>query len=288
MYQSLSRSVTNATERVNRATNELGSGQRVIRVSDSPTDASQLLRLDTELHANETFTRSTTDAAAWVAVIDNSLFDMNNVLARADELGQSALNGSISLAGRQALGAELLQLRDQFASAANTTYLGQAVFAGHSTLAVDPTTYAFTGTVGQVLRQLDLNTTSDVAMDGEQVLGFNAGPGLDVFSVLTNLAAEVNNVAFSPANVQAARANLDARRSDITTALGVIGTRTQEIERVASRLIDSNLETQKARAAIGDVDMAKAVLEVQTARTAYEAALQAVSQATLPSLADYL
>ena len=286
IYAALSRSLTDANSRAQKATMQVGSGQTIVKASDNPVDASQLLRLDSELSRTESHQRSITDASAWLATADSAVADMTSVLQRANDLSISAMNASRGSGERAAISAEIRSLRTQLASSANATYLGQAVFAGYSGQAVDPTSFAFTGTTGEVLRRIDSSTTLSASVDGKEMLGFNAGAGKDVFTVLEALAVAVDDGSLT--GLQAARTDLDASFERVVGTYEVIGTRTQAIERVSARLDRSVQETTTARAAIGEIDLPKAMLEMQSAQTAYQTALAAVAKATMPTLADYL
>lgn len=292
-YGSLSKALMAAAVRANQAQEQMATGKKVTRASDAPAEASQLLRLDSQLAAGDTYKRSITDAKAWLASIDDAMQGMHAAMTRADDLALAAMNGSKSPEERQALSQEIRDLRDQIAQEANATHLGQALFAGHSTSAITVVgatpltkTYSFTGTVGSVTRQIDDNTTVDASYDGAELLGFNAGANLDVFTVLSDLANAVD--AGNVASMATARADLQNREADVLTGLETIGSRTLLVERLETRLDDNMVQVQKVRQGIGDIDLAKAYLDVQSTSTAYQAALQAIAKANLPSLADYL
>lgn len=284
----LDRALSAATERVSRANQQLGTGQKFSRPSDSPTGASQLLRIDSTLAAAEGYARNIGDASAWLNTTDVTLQSLNGVLSRVDELALMALNGSRDPGQRAAIAEEIRQLQPQIASMANATYLGQAVFAGHDNHAVsqDPATgqWQFTGSVGEVRRQVDTGNVMNVALDGSDLLGFSSGT--DVFSALTALA----NAAQSgdTAAVTAARSSIAQTTERVLTALETNGIRSTTLEQTRARLEATTLTTQQARADVGEVDLAKAVLEVQSARSAYEAALAAVARTGMASLIDFL
>ena len=75
----LDRALSAATERVATANQQLGTGQKISRPSDSPTGASQLLRIDSTLAAAEGYSRNIGDASAWLNTVDVTLDCNRNV-----------------------------------------------------------------------------------------------------------------------------------------------------------------------------------------------------------------
>ena len=288
--QSLSRALSSAAERMAKTNEQLATGQKYSHASDNPVDVGQVLRLDSELAAADAYGRSATDARAWLTTLDQSLTDISRVLAEADTLLLSGVNSSMGADQRQAIGRQILALRDQVMSAANSSYLGQAVMAGHSQSAVSynaaTDTYSFTGVVGEVRRQVDPAVVIDVSVDGSALLGFSGAPGSDVFSTLTNA---VNAVMVGNATqTMSVRATLQSHTENVLAAVETTGTRFNNLERVTDRMTLITQETQRERAAVGEVDISRAYLEVTAAQTAYQAALAAVAKSSMPSLADFI
>lgn len=284
----LSAALNAAAERAARANEQLGTGEKVRRVSDSPADASQLLRLDSSLAAVDGYYRNASDANAWLNTIDAALQGTLDVYRRADDLALAAANASRDTGQRKAIADEVRALAEQMGGLVNTTYLGQSVFAGHSTQAVtqDPAlgTWSFTGTTGEVLREVDAATVMNVAADGQEVFGFSSGT--DVFTALSDLADAIE--AGSVSGISAGRGTLGGLTDKAAQALETTGIRARSLDQVRDRLELTTINTERARAEIGEVDLAKAVLEVQSAKTAYEAALAAIAKTSLASLADFL
>lgn len=288
--QALNRALSSAAERMAKVNEQLATGQKFARASENPVDAGQVLRLDSDLAASDAYARSTTDARAWLSTLDQSLLDISRVLSEADSLALSGLNASMGTDQRAAIGRQILALRDQVMSSANATYLGQAVMAGHSSTAVTydsaTDTYSFSGTVGDVRRQVDPSTTLTVSVNGQNILGFSGAPGSDVFTNLTNLANAV--AAGDSASTVSLRTSLAAHTETVLAAAESNGTQFNNLERISERMALVTLETQRSRAAVGEVDISRAYLEVSSAQTAYQAALAAVAKSSMPSLADFL
>jgi len=314
MYQSLNRALESASQRSASANLALASGKKFQKVSEAPSDATQMLRLQSDASAISAYQRSAEDANSWLATADSSLQDVVNIYNRVEELGLNSVNSSLGADELNALADEIDGgtidqgrggLMGQLASALNTTYLGQAIFAGHDTSAVsssvqsyidsngNPATYtqwSATGQSGPVLRQIDSATQLDVSVDGPSVISPDGGA--DAFTTLRNLATAIRSRATVPATDRTvpdltARVS-DVLRSSVLSQLEQVGAKTNELDMVRSRLTTLSTNNENARASIGQVDFAKAALDVQSAQTAYQAALSAISKATMKTLADFM
>lgn len=287
-FASIHQAVTDAAGRAERARNLLASGEKVSKASDSPVDAAALLRVDSNLSAIASYQRNIVDARGWLNTADAALQDAINVLGSAGSLSIAGANSSRDPQQREAIAMEIDALAEQLSADANAKYLGTAVFAGHSTEAVSydsgTGSWLFTGTTGAVNRQIDASSTMDVSLDGQDVFGFMAGD--DVFTVLKDLSAAIR-AGDTPA-ISAAAGRLDARTDAIADALETVGTRTNAVERLANRLDLTTVDLSTARAEIGEMDLTKAVLDVQSTQYAYEAAVAAAGQAGMVSLLDFI
>lgn len=287
-YASVHRAVTDAAARAERARNLLAAGDRVTRASENPVDAAALLRVDASISAITSYQRSITDARGWLNTADAALSDAVNILGSAGSLAIAGANSSRDPQQREAIAMELESLATQLASDANAQYLGTSVFAGHSTKAVTydaaTSSWLFTGTAGNVNRQIDASSVVDVALNGEEVFGYTAGD--DVFTVLQDLADAVRSGNVT--TISAVGVRLDARVADVADALETVGTRTNAVDRLADRLDLTAVDLQTNRSEIGEVDLTKAVLDVQAAQSAYQAAVAAAGQVGTISLLDFI
>src|SRR5581483_8164585 len=112
------------------AQQQLSSGRRINRYSDSPTDATTVLGLAARQRDWEAYNKAADDATGWLDTQDQALQSASSLLQRARQLALSAGNGASSDSAREAIASELDSLKDELGSLANTTYLGRSVFGG--------------------------------------------------------------------------------------------------------------------------------------------------------------
>jgi flagellar hook-associated protein 3 FlgL len=290
-YLTTSQGLGAALERGQQTQQQVASGKTLTRGSDDPAAASSAERYRAEEADWSTYQRSANDAQAWLSSADGALQSMSSIMTRVKQLAVSASSGSLTQASRDAIAAEVDELRGQLRDLGNTTHLGRALFGGFAGSALATATPPATGITyagdgGQVLRQVSPTVTVTVNVDAKDVFGFTAGAGQDVFSQLeaVSCAARTGNTG----GFGAAQTVLDARHGDVLKGLAQVGAVANRVE-VSQAAGSTAIEDLAARRTeVEDVDLADAVMKLSSAQAGYTAALGAASRANLPSLADFL
>jgi flagellar hook-associated protein 3 FlgL len=111
---------------------QLASGKKLLRPSDDPVGASQVIRLTEELDKIDQYKRNNDLVTNALELQETSLRSMNDVVNRARVLTVQSGNGILSDADKQALGSEIEQLRNQVIDLMNTQNAsGEYIFAGY-------------------------------------------------------------------------------------------------------------------------------------------------------------
>jgi flagellar hook-associated protein 3 FlgL len=268
--------------------NQLSTGKRILRYSDSPSDAVTALRFASQESDWAAYKHSADDANRWLNTADGTLQSVSSTLQKVRTLAVNGINGSLGQTSRDALADEVDALRDHLVDLANTKVGNRGLFSGFQDTAVarTGTTWGYAGDDGAVNRQIGPSMKIQVNLPGSEVFGFDKGAGQDVFSTLDKLSADLRS-GDVPA-MQADQTQLDARFTGITTALGKLGALEKRVENQLTLGADSVDEIRRQRSELSDVDIAEASLKLQQAQTGYQAALAAASRSNLPSLADFL
>jgi flagellar hook-associated protein 3 FlgL len=179
-------------------------------------------------------------------------------------------------------------LRDHLVDLANTKIGNRGLFSGFQDTAVAQVggAWSYVGDSGAVNRQIGPSMTVQVNLPGDDVFGFKAGAGQDVFSTLDKLAADLRSG--DTTGLAADQTTLDSRFTDVSRALGTLGALENRVDNQLTLGADAVDEIKRQRSELSDVDMAEAALKLQMAQTGYQAALAAASRSNLPSLADFL
>ncbi|MGB8650537.1 MAG: flagellar hook-associated protein FlgL [Mycobacteriales bacterium] len=288
-YLQTSQGLQSALGRVQQVQAQVSSGKALTSWADDPANASSAERYRAEEADWSTYQKSATDAKSWLGTADGALQSMSAIMTRVKQLAVSAQSGGLTADSREAIASEVEQLRDQLKDFGNTTQLGRSVFGGFqpAALAQDATgTVTFVGDSGLVKRQVSSTVTLDVNVSAKDLFGFTAGAGQDVFSQLTALAAATRSG--NDAAVAASQTTLETRHGDILKGLAQIGATTNRVESAETTGNNALQDLASRRSAVEDVDLADAVLRLNSAQAGYTAALGAASRANLPSLADFL
>jgi flagellar hook-associated protein 3 FlgL len=271
--------------RVTKAQEKLSSGRQINRPSDSPTGTNDAMRLRAQIAADGQYARNAQDGLSFMGTIDSTLTSMSEQVNRARELlVQASSTGSQGPEARQAIASELTQIRESLLSLANTQYLGRPVFGGTTdgAAAYDTTTGAFLGDTFAINRTVGDGVSVKVNTVGPDVFG---AAGSDLFGVL---ATAIDSVVNNPGGVSANLDSLDAVTAGMRSAQADLGTRYNRVDGALTTLSSSTLDHQSALSEIENVDIGRAIVDLQLQQTAYQAALGATAKVIQPSLLDFL
>lgn len=271
--------------RLARSQEQLSAGRLINRPSDSPTGTNSAMRLREQLAADAQHARNASDGLAWLGRTDNALTTMLDGTRRArDLILQGVSTGNTGPQAREALAMEMSQLRESMLSLANTQHLGRPLFGGTTAGAVaynaDGT---FAGEVGSKVNR--------TVGDGVSVQINTGGPdafavtGTDLFKVLDEAVTQLRT---NPGALTTTLDNLDAVMNKMTTALADVGTRYGRVESALASVNSATLDMQAALSEVENVDIAKAIVDLQMQEVAYQAALGATARVIQPSLIDFL
>ena len=275
--------------RLARSQEQLSTGRLINRPSDSPAGANSAMRLREDLSAGAQHARNASDGLAWLGRTDNTMTSMLDSTRRARDLVvQGASTGSTGPEARAALATELTQIRDSLLSLANTQHLGRPLFGGttgdDAAFVTDGTgKVVFTGTTTDVVRTVG---------DGVQVAVNTAGPaafGPDGSNVFDVLDEAIERLTVGPTNdLGDSLEKLDTAMSRMRTALADVGTRYGRVESALASVNSTTIDTQAMLSEVENVDIAKAIVDLQMQEVAYQAALGATARVIQPSLLDFL
>lgn len=268
---------------------QLSSGKRLTRPSDDPVDTSAAMQLRSELRRTEQHVRNADDGLAWLGTTDSVLTRSSELAGRARTLVLAGLNDTNGPESRAALAAEVRALRSALLDAANTRYLDRPVLAG---TALTGEAYAadgsYRGDGGTVSRTVAPGTPVPVGTTGPEVYGAD-GADDQLFAVLERLAASLETGGPTMHDdLDRDLGRLDSALDRLTTALGLVGARTNRVEAVRAAASDGALALKGSLATTEDIDLAKTIVDLQMQEVAYNAALGATARVVQPSLVDFL
>jgi flagellar hook-associated protein 3 FlgL len=269
----------------------LSGGKVITKPSDDPAGTASALRLRGDLRVTQQYQRNADDGVGWLTTVDASLQASVTALRQVRNLVvQGASTGASGPVPRAAIAAELEGLRDALLEQANSTYLGRPVFAGttsaghaYEVTPGDPPTYEWLGhEAGSVQRRVGPATTVRADSDGR--LAFGDGDD-SVFALIDRIVAELRA---EDGEVGHFLADIDVRMEKMLAELADVGARYKQLTAAQVATEEAMVGLKGQIAAIEDIDLAEALVELQSQEVAYQAALGATARVLQPSLLDFI
>ena len=264
---------------------QLSTGRVLNRPSDSPTGTTSAMRIRATLSDVKQYGRNAQDGNGWFSTIDSALTNANDQVLRARDLALQGANEGVAGPGaREALAAEVDQIRAGLINTANSDYLGRPVFGGVTAGgAAYDAAGTYVGTPGAVNRTVAEGTTVRVDVDGTAAFGPTGNSLFDHLSALSTALRSGDQ-----ATISASITALDADRDRITTTQTEVGSRQNRVEAAIQAAGDNELALSSSLSAVENADLPKTVVDLQMQQVAYQASLGATARVMQPSLLDFL
>ncbi len=271
--------------RVDEAQRRASSGLRVEVASDDPSAASAIVKTGSSLRAIEQYQRNINSATARLGVEEQALTAVTQLLERAKELAISQGTATASAQTRLTAKAEIDQLALAAVQIGNQQHQGEFLFGGDQsdTAPLSSPTPPFSAAPPTGNRLAEVSSALRVRA------GHNA---TDVFLTSNVLAAfDELSAALGADDVPAILTSIDTidgAHSSMQVMLGEVGAQTAQLEIADANLgaLDTSLRAFKSN--LQDADLEKAVTELVSRQTVYQAAMLSTSRIMGMSLADYL
>jgi flagellar hook-associated protein 3 FlgL len=264
---------------------QLSSGKQITRPSDSPTGTVASLQLRGEARTAQQYARNADDGLGWLGTLDNTLASASTLINRARDLTVQGLSsGTNDVQSREALAVEIDNIKASLISYANTTYLDRPVFggttAGDAAYQVDGT---YLGDGGQLTRKVGADASVPVTATGPKVFGEG---NKQIFAVLQKISDGIRGGDTD--SVTKSLGDLDGAADLVKNTLSDVGARYNRLTQMKQTAQDRVLAVTSQLSDVEDVDLPKAIMEMQLQQTSYQAALAASAKVIQPSLIDFL
>lgn len=259
--------------------NQSSSGKRIQKPSDDVPGTGRALALKSAISAFDQYDRNSTTASGLLSASSDALTGIITNLQTVRTLASQGASKALTPEGQTLIASQLDQIEGEFESAANTQYLGRYLFSGNLTdtppvAKAQAGGHVYQGDAGvfsiQVAPGINIatNTTADAVFN----IGGVARPGEpDVFTMIETLRDNVK-----AGNVTAISAQLDDIDKQLLNVTGIrsqLGGRMDRLQSTSTALRNSELQLKDRLSATEDVDIAEAVVDLQTRQNVYQAAL---------------
>jgi flagellar hook-associated protein 3 FlgL len=266
---------------------QISSGKVLTRPSDSPTGTVTSLQLRGEVRSTQQYSRNADDGLGWLGTIQDKLADASTTVTRARNLTLQALNSGIGGAqSGEALAVEIDNIKESLITEANSKYMGRPVFGGTTpgTVAYDGTG-KYLGNTDETTRTVGPNAKVRVESNGPDTFGTD-GSDTQLFKVLTDISAAIRSG--KTGDLDTGLEKLDTAHDLLKATLSDVGARYNRVEQMKQSADDHLFSVTSQLSDIEDVDLPKAIMDLQIQQTSYQAALAASAKVIQPSLIDFL
>lgn len=259
---------------------QLSSGKAISRPSDDPSGTVSAMTLRSRRAADEQYLRNIDQGIGRLTVTDNALTQLSDRLRSIRELVIQSRNGAIGASSQAAISAQILAVGGEISDLYNTTYLDRPIFGG---TAPGQTTLDAAGTYlgddGAV--QLRISSDAVVRID---IAGTAAGAA----TVPGMISAVAANVVSAAGAGDVDLDNLDIALTQVATALGDVGARSERINQTRTMIDSHRLDLTSRISMNEDIDMPEAIMNLSAQQVGYQAALQSAAKIQQVSLVDFL
>ncbi|GID25103.1 flagellin N-terminal helical domain-containing protein [Paractinoplanes brasiliensis] len=278
---------------------QISSGKQLSRPSDSPTGTVSSLQLRGEMRATQQYARNADDGLGWLGTIQDKLGAASGQIIRVRDLTLQGLSSANNDSARAALAVEIENIRDSLVSEANAKYMGRPVFGGTTPggvafeaanaddvangRAVAVGDIVYRGNEGTTSRTVGANAKVRIEANGKEAFGDG---DTQLFKVLDDISKALRGN--NDADLDEALGNLDTAHDLLKSTLSDVGARYNRITQMKQSADDHLLSVTSQLSDIEDVDLPKAIMELQIQQTSYQAALAASAKVIQPSLIDFL
>lgn len=261
---------------------QAATGRRVVKPSDDPLATTQAIRERARARRAETHQRSIDAGHMRIDAAEGALASVADVFRRVQELTHQAANDSIGAVERNAIAAEVSELRESVHALANTRANDSYVFAGYpDDLPPFDAAGTFTGSGDVVEHDVAPGVRVPVGVPGDVTFS-GAGGGVDVFVAFDDLitALQTNDEV----GIRGSIDTFEAAHGQVVEARATLGARTNALEVAGSVVTKIKDDAEARQTELIGVDPLDAYSELQQAQFALEAAVSVASQLPGPSL----
>jgi flagellar hook-associated protein 3 FlgL len=263
-----------------RLQEQVSSGRLVTRGSDDPAGATYSMQLRSQQTLANQYLVNIDDADGRLNTADDALQSLANSINNVKSLVVNVNDSGLGSPSRSAIAAEISEIRNTVVDTYNTTYRNRPIFGGtvQGSVAVD-SNGSYVGNEASMVARIDRDVTIRTDVSG-QAAGADKLPAL-----LTKIVDDINT---GSTDISDDQDQLDSILTGVLNTVGDVGARASQVDTTKTRVTATQLDVKGRIAGIEDIDLPKAILELQASAVAYQASLGAAGKVLQTSLLDYL
>jgi flagellar hook-associated protein 3 FlgL len=274
------RGLQGALGRTQHLQEQLSSGKRVSRPGDDPSATGSAMALRSQRRADEQYLRNADDAEGRLAITSDALTSLSARIRRVRELAVNAGDAAMSDEAMAALAAEGTSSRGDVVDLYNTRWLGRPVFGGTvpGSVAID-STGTYVGDEQPVTSRISRDAVLRTDVSGTAAAA-DTLPGV--------IDQVVNDVLTNRSNIGNDLTALDGELSKVLRSLGDVGARAARLDTTKANVDAERLDFTARISENEDVDLPETIMNLESQKVAYQAALGSAAKVLQVSLLDFL
>lgn len=289
LAQSSLQAIMDAYARYDSAQKVVATGLQIQTVSDNPAGAAQVMDFNAQSAELQQYATNIQQAQTFLSTTDSSLRSATSLVQQARTLVIQAANGSYSSTDLAGMASQIQSIITQIADLGNTTQGNRYVFGGQETesppIVNSGSGYAYAGGTaaagtGSLTLTVDRGQSIQTNVTGDQV-----------FTPLLAALQTAHDDIAAGSTSQLSQQDLAAMDSQLNNLLGIradIGGRLNQLTQLSNRNSSMQQSLTQFTARLQDANVPQAAVALQSAQTAYQAALQVTASGLQVSLLDYL
>ena len=277
-----------------RTSNELSSGKKILEPSDNPYGASRVIDLQSQLDGLTSYASNAQEGISWESTASTAMSSMGNALQSVRQMLVQASNGTYSGGDLEHIAAEVSQLTETIKQDANAQYAGQYVFSGTMTTTApyeQGAEDAYQGDTGTITRAISPGMSVNVSTDISSLLGNGQGAAdgklLDTLRTISE-----HLTGGTPEDVSALGStdlkSLEGSIEALTQLQATAGSVTDQLQTAVSRIEGLQSTITAGLSNVEDANFAETSIAYSNEQAAYEAALRAGASIVQESLLQFL
>lgn len=289
---------------------QMSTQKKLNKPSDNSVDAAQLLTLNKQQSQISSYNNNISTAREQLNMLDSSLGRVIDSITRANELTVQASNETYNTAQLQGIKGEIDQIKAGIMDFANTQYNGQFIFAGNNTASPAYTMASDGSIVYQGSNSPADSPRSIEIMDGVSIplnvngidifgtykAGYTSTSGIDypatgsgLFKTLSDLSEALGKNPPDFAGIQGQLSNIQDglnKVNDTRTQYGSYSSK--RLDMTEAYLSDLSLSLSEQQSGLQDLDLVKAITDLNNQNYAYQGSLQVTAKSAQMSLLNYM
>lgn len=281
--------INQAYTQYSQAQTEVATGKQIQQPSDNPAGTAQILDFNEQMSQLAQYNSNITQAQGFLSTGEQALSSVTELLNQARTIAVQGSNGTSTSSTQASLADQIQNIISQIGALGNTSYGSQYVFAGQRDTspplqgAAGGFTYvggsATTGD-GQISYEVGQNQSITVNVTGDQVF-------IPVVQALTQLQNDLysnNEQGISQTDL----AQIDTQLNNVSSISADFGSKIDQLTNMQNQNSTTTDNFTQFVSNIQDANLPQAVITLQTAQTAYQAALETSAQSYQFSLLNFL